>query len=55
MEEVALSAESLHHVHTLGAEVTRVTASQVLRELLPHDTLSGDRQQQPVSDTVRST
>lgn len=40
VEEVALSAQSLHYVHPLGAEVADVTAAEVL----PHHTLKEEEQ-----------
>lgn len=43
VEEVALGAESLHHVHPLGAEVADVAAAQPGREVLTHHTLRGRR------------
>lgn len=39
VEEVSLSAEPLHHVHPLGAEVTDVTAPQSSPQVLAHHTL----------------
>lgn len=42
VEELALSAQPLHHVDPLLAEVAGVAASQVLRELLLYGAL-GDR------------
>jgi len=41
MEEIALSAESLHHVHPLGAEVADVTAAEPRREFPTRHTLRG--------------
>lgn len=41
VEEVALSAQSLHHVHPLGAEMADVTATEPGREVLTHHTLRG--------------
>lgn len=43
VKEVALSAESLHHVHPLGAEVADVTATKAGRQFLTHHTLTGIR------------
>lgn len=39
VEELPLRAQALHHVHAPLAEVTHVTAADVLRELLPQGTL----------------
>lgn len=43
VEEVALSAQSLHHVHPLGAEVADVAAAEPTREVLTYCTLRGRR------------
>lgn len=47
VEELALGAQPLHHVHALLAEVAGVAAAQVLRELLPHGALRGTSQPGP--------
>jgi len=41
VEEVALCAQPLHHVHALLAEVTGVAAAQTQGEHLPHGFLGG--------------
>lgn len=43
VEEVALSAQSLHHIHSLGAEVADVAAAEAGREVLTYHTLRGRR------------
>lgn len=43
VEELALSTQPLHHVDPLLAEITRVAAPQVLRELLLDGALWGGR------------
>ena len=43
VEEVALSAQSLHHIYPLGAEVADITAAKPRREGLTHHTLRGTR------------
>lgn len=43
VEEVALSTQSLHHIHSLGAEVANVTASEPRREVLTYHALRGTR------------
>lgn len=43
VEEVALSAQSLHHIHSLCAEVADVAATEPRREVLTHHTLKGRR------------
>lgn len=39
VEEIALSTQSLHHVHPLGAEVADVAATEPGREVLTYHTL----------------
>lgn len=39
VEELALSAQTFHHIHASLAEVAHVAAADVLRELLPQGTL----------------
>lgn len=41
MEELALGAQPLHHVDPLLAEIARVAAPQVLRELFLYGALWG--------------
>lgn len=41
VEEVALCAQSLHHVHPLGAEVADVAAPEAGSEVLTYHTLKG--------------
>lgn len=41
VEEVALGAQSLHHVHPLGAEVADVAAAEPAGEVLTYHTLRG--------------
>lgn len=43
VEELALGAQSLHHIDPLPAEVTHVAASQVLGELLLERALGTNR------------
>ncbi len=50
VEEVALSAQSLHHIHPLCAEVADVAATKAGREVLTCHTLRGRRPEQAYSD-----
>lgn len=41
VEEVAVGAQPLHHVHPFAAEVADIAAAEPGREVLPHHTLKG--------------
>lgn len=43
VEEIALGAQSLHHIHPLGAEVADVAAPQPCTDVLTCHTLRGRR------------
>ena len=43
VEEVAVGAEPLHHIHTLCAEVADVTPTQSRRKVFTHHTLERGR------------
>lgn len=49
VEEVALGAQSLHHVDPLGAEVAGVASTEPRREILADHTLRGRRRSLPRS------
>lgn len=55
VEEVALGAQSLHHIHPLGAEVAGVAAAEPGGEVLPWHTLRGRRAglQQPFTQVLQ--
>lgn len=50
VEEVALGAQSLHHVHPLGAEVTHVAAAEPGGEVLTYHALRRQRPPQGYTD-----